>query len=55
MGLHSEIISEMLSSSAKDENKYQISRSLRFNSADSAHLTRTVFADEAPFKYSRGR
>lgn len=40
MSLPNEIISGLLSS-AKDEDTYQVSRSLRFNSADSAYLSRT--------------
>lgn len=40
MSLPNEVISGLLSS-AKDEDVYQVSRSLRFNSADSAYLSRT--------------
>jgi hypothetical protein len=40
MGLPNEVISGLLSS-GKDEDSYQVSRSLRFNSADSAYLSRT--------------
>lgn len=43
MGLPNEVISGMLSS-GKDEDSYQVSRSLRFNSADSAYLSRTPSA-----------
>lgn len=41
MSLPNEVISGLLASSAKDEDTYQVSRSLRFNSADSAYLNRT--------------
>ena len=40
MGLPNEVISGLLSSSG-DNDLYQVSRSLRFNSADSAYLSRT--------------
>lgn len=43
MGLPNEVISGMLSS-GKDEDAYQVSRSLRFNSADSTNLNRTFSA-----------
>lgn len=41
MSLPNEVISGLLASSAKDEDSYQVSRSLRFNSADFAYLSRT--------------
>ena len=45
MGLPNEVISGLLSS-AKDEDTYQVSRSLRFNSADSAYLTRSYSTNQ---------
>ena len=47
MGLPNEVISGLLSSSvSKDEDAYQVSRSLRFNSADSAYLTRSYSTNQ---------
>ena len=41
MGLPNEVVSGLLSSSG-DNDLYQVSRSLRFNSVDSTYLTRTI-------------
>ena len=45
MSLPNEVISGLLSS-AKDEDKYQVSRSLRFNMPDVTYLSKTHSASD---------